>query len=74
MSVQLESLPELNRRAFSILCRELGPAQAVRVFRQMGWGAGNYTEERRAVFANWTMEQVEQKLAELNAANASHYP
>lgn len=56
MSVTLTSLPELNRRAFAILARELGVPDTLRFFSQLGVGAGNYTEERRQLFADLTLD------------------
>ncbi len=46
MTLKLTSLPELNRRAYAILSRELGVLDTVRFFGQLGLGTGNYTEER----------------------------
>jgi len=57
MSVKLTSFPELNRRAYAILSRELGVLETVRFFGQLGLGAGNYTEERRHLFADLTLEE-----------------
>jgi hypothetical protein len=45
-------LPELNRKAFAILSRELGVPDTLRFFGQLGLDRGNYTEERRTLFAN----------------------
>jgi len=56
VSVTLTSLPELNRRAFAVLVRELGVPDTLRFFSQLGVGAGNYTEERRQLFADLTLE------------------
>jgi hypothetical protein len=57
VSVTLTSLPELNRRAFAVLARELGVPDTLRFFSQLGVGAGNYTEERRQLFADLTLEE-----------------
>jgi hypothetical protein len=57
VSVTLTSLPELNRRAFGVLARELGVPDTLRFFSQLGVGAGNYTEERRQLFADLTLEE-----------------
>ena len=57
MSVRLTAMPELNRKAFDILQRELGLPDTLRFFSQLGVGAGNYTNERRALFAGLTLEE-----------------
>ncbi len=38
MSLTLTPLPELNRKAFAILCRELGVPDTLRFFGQLGLG------------------------------------
>ena len=60
MSVKWTSLPELNRRAFAILSQELGVPDTLRFFGQLGFGVGNYTEERRQLFADLTLEEYRQ--------------
>jgi len=67
MSVKLIELPELNRRAFAILSKEFGVPDTLRFFGQLGLGAGNYTEERRQLFADLTMDEFRQAV---NAAKS----
>ena len=62
MTLKLTSLPDLNRRVYAILSRELGIVDTVRFFGQLGLGAGNYTEERRNLFADLTLEDYRQAL------------
>jgi hypothetical protein len=62
MSVKLASLPELNRRAYAILAREFGVPDTLRFFGQLGLGAGDYTHERRELFANLTIEEYRQAI------------
>jgi hypothetical protein len=62
MTVKFTSLPELNRRAYAILSRELGIVDTVRFFGQLGMGTGNYTEERRHLFADLTLEEYRAEL------------
>jgi hypothetical protein len=59
----LTSLPELNRRAFAVLVRELGVPDTLRFFSQLGVGAGNYTEERRELFADLTLDEYRNAIA-----------
>lgn len=58
MTIKWLDMPELNRRAFAILSRELGIAETLRFFNQLGFGRGNYTEERRELLANVTMDDI----------------
>ena len=57
MTVKLMSFPELNRKAFAILSREMGVPDTLRFFGQLGLGTGNYTEERRELFDGLTLEE-----------------
>jgi hypothetical protein len=65
MTITLTPLPELNRKAFDILVRELGAPDALRFFGQLGLGSGNYTEERQALFDGLTMEEYRKRVEEL---------
>jgi len=62
MSVKIESFPELYRRAYAILSREMGVLETIRFFGQLGLGAGNYTEERRALFESLTLDEYRQAI------------
>ena len=62
MCVKLTNLPELNRRVYAILTKELGVPDTLRFFGQLGLGAGNYTEERRALFADLTLDEYRQQV------------
>ena len=60
MTLKLMSLPDLNRKAFAILSRELGVPETLRFFGQMGLGMGDYTEERRELFDGLTLDEYRQ--------------
>ncbi len=57
MNIELKPLPEINRRAFEILSREIGVVDTVRFFSQIWPGAGDYTKERRELFKDLTIEE-----------------
>jgi hypothetical protein len=63
MTVQFTPILELNRRVFAILSKELGVPETLRFFGQLGLGVGNYTEERRMLFADLTMEEYRKAVA-----------
>jgi len=67
MTLKLVPLAELNRRAYAILSRELGVLDTLRFFGQLGLGAGNYTEERRELFADLTLEEYRQAVRKMKA-------
>jgi hypothetical protein len=65
MTVKFMTMPELNRRAFAILSKELGIPETLRFFGQLG-GTGNYTEERRELFAKLTLDEYRQGVQQLD--------
>jgi hypothetical protein len=65
MTVKLSSLSELNQRAFTILSKELGVPDTLRFFGRLGLGAGNYTDERRLLFANLTLDEYRQQVEKM---------
>jgi hypothetical protein len=58
MSVEPRSLAELTQEAIRVLYRELGVVNTVRVLRQFTTGYGNYTEERDALFADKSLDDI----------------
>lgn len=56
-------MPELNRKAFDLLQRELGLPDCLWLFSQSGVGAGNDTEERRALLAGLSIEEFRQAIS-----------
>lgn len=52
------TLQELNRKAHEILCRELGPADYVRFFRQFEPGKGDYTRDRWQWLGEVTLNDI----------------
>ena len=65
MSVHLKPYPELNRQAFQILSREIGIADTLRFFGQFWIGSGDYTKERKHLFANLTLAEYRKGVATL---------
>ncbi len=62
------SLSELNRRVFELLVRELGEAETMRFLSQLNRGSGNYTEERRELFADLTLQEIDEGIRIHHAA------
>jgi hypothetical protein len=65
--VRLLSLPELRRRGFEVLVRELGPADALRFLHLHEAGQGDYTRDREKWLSGLTIEQVEEEVARMRA-------
>ena len=58
MIAETRPLIEITQEALRVLYRELGLVNTVRFLNQFSTGFGNYTEERRAVVEDQTLEDV----------------
>ena len=58
MTAKVQPLDKLNDEALQLLMKELGVANTARFIQQFATGAGNYTEERKELFKDWTLDDV----------------
>lgn len=58
MIAETKLLAEITQEAIRILFREIGVVNTVRFINQYTTGYGNYTEERRALFADQTSDEL----------------
>ncbi len=58
MIVETRPLIEITIDALRLLYRELGLVDTVRFINQFTTGFGNYTEERRALIENQTLDEA----------------
>lgn len=58
MIAETKPLAEITQDAIRILFRELGVVNTVRFINQYTTGYGNYTEERRELFADQTLDDL----------------
>ena len=58
MTIETKPLAQVTQEAIRILVKELGPVDAVRFVNQFTMGYGNYTEERRQLFAGMTLDDI----------------
>jgi hypothetical protein len=58
MITDTRPLNEINLQAINLLYKELGVVDAVRFLKQFSQGYGNYTQEREALFANQTLDEI----------------
>lgn len=58
MIAQTKPLAEITQNAIRILFREIGVVNTVRFINQYTTGYGNYTEERRELLADQTLEEL----------------
>ncbi|MEZ4712320.1 MAG: hypothetical protein R3A44_34340 [Caldilineaceae bacterium] len=71
MITNTQPLTEITQEALRLLYRELGLVNTIRFLNQFTAGFGNYTEERRALLENQTMDEA---LADLYAYQANRLP
>ena len=55
---EIKSLNEITTAAIDILCKELGIANTVRFINQFSSGYGNYTEDRKQMFNDMTLNEI----------------
>jgi hypothetical protein len=58
MTTNIQPLDKLNDQALHVLSNELGVANTARFIQQFTTGKGNYTEERRELLKDWTIDDV----------------
>ena len=53
---------ELRQKGYQVLVSQLGQADAIRFLQQVGWGRGDYTQERREVLNSVSRQEFWQDL------------
>lgn len=57
-TVEIKPLAEITHEALTLLCQRLGVANTLRFINQFTTGYGNYTEERRDLYATMSVEDI----------------
>ncbi len=57
-TVEMKPLAEITQDAIQILCQEIGIVNTIRFVNQFTVGYGNYTEERKQLFADLTLDEI----------------
>ncbi|MBK4732987.1 hypothetical protein JJD41_24425 [Oxynema sp. CENA135] len=60
---------ELREKGCQILVNHLGQSDAIRFLQQMGWGQGDYTQERSEMLESVTREEFWQDLQRIRKGN-----
>jgi hypothetical protein len=58
---------ELRERGYHALVSQLGQIDTIRFLQQMGWGSGDYTQERQESLDTVTREDFWQDLQQIRA-------
>ncbi|MCS6831733.1 MAG: hypothetical protein RMM08_13565 [Armatimonadota bacterium] len=71
MAVIVKPIAEINQQALRLLYRELGVPDAVRFLKQFTSGFGNYTQERDALFAGRSVQQIVDEIEQQKGRSAN---
>ncbi|CDM65246.1 hypothetical protein [Pyrinomonas methylaliphatogenes] len=58
MITEAKTLAEIDQQALRLLYKELGVANTARFLKQFTLGYGDYTEERAALFADVSLDEI----------------
>ncbi len=58
---------ELRQKGYYVLVKELGQVDAIRFLQDMGWGLGDYTQERQKSLKNVTRADFWQDIQDIRA-------
>ena len=58
MTVETKPLAEITREAIRVLCKKIGLANTLRFVNQFTTGYGDYTEERKKLYADMTVDGI----------------
>ena len=67
----MSTLHQINRKAHSILARELGPVDYLLFFRQYENGSGDYTRDRWQCLEGDTIDSIAAEARRLEAESSS---
>jgi hypothetical protein len=67
--IEVKPLAEINQHAIRLLYQELGVVDAVRFLKQFTVGYGDYTNERQALFAGKSVEDICQAIDQMRESN-----
>ena len=62
---------ELREKGYQVLVSNLGQVDAIRFLQQMGWGHGDYTQERAEILNSVKREDFLQDLQRIRARKSS---
>jgi hypothetical protein len=54
----MRPLIEINQQTINLLYKELGVIDAVRFLKQFTQGYGDYTQERKVIFADKSLDEI----------------
>jgi hypothetical protein len=70
MEVQMKALAEITQEATRVLCKEIGVVNTVRFINQFTIGYGNYTEERKQLFKDMSLNDIVSEIKQMRKQTA----
>jgi hypothetical protein len=58
MRMAVTCINDINQQVTQVLYREIGVVNTIRFFNQFSTGCGDYTEERRPLVENLTIDEI----------------
>jgi len=58
MKVAIKPLSEITQEATQVLCEKIGAVNTIRFINQFSPGFGNYTEERKQLFQDISLDDI----------------
>lgn len=71
MTLQLKPLTEITHTAIQVLCKEIGVVNTIRFINQFATGHGNYTEERRQLFGELSLDNIVAEIKQMRKPEPS---
>ncbi|MCK6559498.1 hypothetical protein HUU39_20365 [candidate division KSB1 bacterium] len=71
MTLQLKPLTEITHTAIQVLCKEIGVVNTIRFINQFSTGHGNYTEERRQLFGELSLDNIVAEIKQMRKPEPS---
>lgn len=71
MTLQLKPLTEITHTAIQVLCKEIGVVNTIRFINQFSTGHGNYTEERRQLFGDLSLDNIVAEIKQMRKPEPS---
>lgn len=70
MNVPAKPLAEITREALAVLNNTIGASNTVRFLTQFTTGFGDYTEERKRLFADMTLDDIKAGINKMRDAES----
>lgn len=71
MVTEIKPLAEITHEALALLCQRLGVANTIRFMNQFTVGYGDYTQERREIFGQMSLDEIKAEMEQARDSSSS---